>query len=298
MRHITNHETPRFWETTRCNSTLELLRGIVFLVKFHHLAMEKCCVATRLADMIPATLEPATLDMWTLELCLSDGMSSSRMADVEEHDRDTLAASCGRKAICGISRVFKSRTQTFALQEWIDQTMPHCEVQRLVSLAPLSDSSEDLECVCVCVDMIGLWGSSSFDTHLQIHKPILRHWWLNKKPYQLLQATKISADPPKKWPHKINKKLHLLTVFQTFPSEIQGFACHLSLDQLGIPTVHCQSPNVRDVAGSRRGARPWTLEIRNGQSLFDVNIMQIKKWLDLVFSDQKTTFQETSFQIV
>jgi len=63
MRHITNHETPRFWETTRCNSTLELLRGIVFLVKFHHLAMEKCCVATRLADMIPATLEPATLDM-------------------------------------------------------------------------------------------------------------------------------------------------------------------------------------------------------------------------------------------
>ena len=38
----------------------------------------------------------------------------------------------------------------------IDQTMPHCEVQRLVSLAPLSNSSEDFQQILdVCVDMIG-----------------------------------------------------------------------------------------------------------------------------------------------
>ena len=171
MRHMTNHETPRFWETTRCNSTLELLRGIVFLVKFHHLAMEKCCIATRLADMIPATLEPATLDMWTLEFCLSDGMSSSRMADemlknmietlLQHHAEGKLSVEFLKFLSQGLKPSSHKNGPNHA-SLWSSTPRFFGSSLKLLGRVPTNLGR-------ACVDMIGFWGSSSFDTNFQIN---------------------------------------------------------------------------------------------------------------------------------
>ena len=119
--------------------------------------------------------------MWTLALCLSDGMSSSRMADVEEQDRDTFAASYSREVIRWIARVFKSNRRPKPCLT----VKFNASFLWLLSQTPQKISNKSWMCVLTWLDFEGIL-PNVWHPKIQINRAKLRDWWLNKTGIQLL----------------------------------------------------------------------------------------------------------------